>query len=131
MMVAMISWSCEELGQPRGQAAARTTSPSGDPAGLGRVVAGELRARPVRSASPRSRGPPGAASTASSISSRHAEQRPADALDAGLLAQLADHRLGQGLAALDPPPGTAQVPRRRPVPASDQQQVVVVDARRR
>ena len=62
-----------------------------------------------------------------------ADERAAHALEAGLLADLADHRLGQQLAALDPAAGDRPLPRRRPVAPPDQQQAAVVDgdARRR
>ena len=51
----------------------------------------------------------------------------ADALEPGLLAELANHRLGQRLAMLDPPTGHRPLPRRRTVTAADEQQPLVVD----
>ena len=45
-----------------------------------------------------------------------AEERPAHALEAGLLPQLPHHGLGQGLAPLDPPAGHRPLPRAGPWP---------------
>ena len=56
-----------------------------------------------------------------------AEQRAADALEAGLLAELADDRLGQRLAGLDPPAGHRPLALRRAAAPADEEQPVVVD----
>src|SRR5690606_35314078 len=56
-----------------------------------------------------------------------ADEVAAEAVDAGLLTQLAEDRGGEGLAGLDPTAGDRPLPRRGPVTPAHHQQVLVVD----